>query len=175
MNWIIDRFLVWWLHSGRYPWSRFHRRFFEQKYLANSLPSVNSLEEIALVLQQIQWTADRAGLLWDCISYPQTTWTTRQDDCDGFAVLAAALLIRLDRDFRPVLLTVVVQPVSESHTVCVFERQDRLGCFSNAVLDLEGSASRLEVAQKYSGGKKRLVCWDVRDPHDFTLIEFHTA
>lgn len=175
MTWIIDRFLIWWLHYGRYAWSRFHRRFFEQKYLPVFLPPVNSPEEVEAVLKQVHWTPDRPGILWDCISYPQTTWANKKDDCDGFASLAAELLKRLGKDYHPVMLTVLVRPISRSHTVCVFKLEGKLCFFSNYTLIREGVISYSEVAKNITGNQKGLVCWDVRDPFNFRLIEFYVA
>ncbi len=56
--------------------------------------------------------------LFDCINYPQVTWTKKKDDCDGFAILAAELLHRWN--LNPVLVTTMVRPVRASYTVCVF-------------------------------------------------------
>ena len=58
--------------------------------------------------------------LYDSISYPQTVWARKKDDCDGFAILAAALLQRWEPSSRPVLLTAMLRPMRRSHTVCVF-------------------------------------------------------
>jgi len=85
MNFIIDRFLIWWLHSGRYRWSWLRRRLFERRYLTMVLPEASSLEEIEASLRQITWTMDGPLHLFDCISYPQATWAKKKDDCDGFA------------------------------------------------------------------------------------------
>ena len=171
---IVDWFLRWWLRRGRYIWSRFHRRFFERKYLSTALPEVHTLEEVAAALQQVQWTPDRPSLIWDCISYPQTTWTTKKDDCDGFSCLAAHLLDSLGKDYQPVLLTVLMHPVASSHTVCVFRFQDHLRFFNNESLRQESYVTYDQIAaQILSGGNKQLICWDVRNPFTFDLREFH--
>ncbi|MFH1646258.1 MAG: hypothetical protein ABID71_01010, partial [Chloroflexota bacterium] len=92
MKSILDRFLVWWLRGARYRWSRFRRRFFEAGYLGMDLPTVASLDDIQRRLGEVTWTMDGPLHLYDAISYPQTVWHRKKDDCDGFAVLAAALL-----------------------------------------------------------------------------------
>jgi hypothetical protein len=172
---ITDRFLVWWLRTGRYQWSRFHRRFFEQKYLSTVLPQTNSPEQIESALNEVQWTPDRPGLLWDCISYPQTTWATRKDDCDGFAILAAELLSKMGNSYQPVLLTALVRSISASHTVCAFRFQNNLSFFDNASLHRESYLSYADIITKITGGGTRLICWDVRDHLTFGLLEFHVV
>jgi len=172
----IDLFLVWWLRSGRYGWSRLRRRLFEGGYLSTPLPVVNSLDDVAACLKQVTWTADGLLHLYDSISYPQRVWKTRKDDCDGFACLAAALLQRSGMSVRPVLVTAVVRPVKRAHTVCAFaDQQGALRFFDNNVLRSEASASYADIIRSISAGAKRLVCWDVREPEAFQLIEFHEA
>lgn len=87
---LVDSFLVWWLKDSRYKWSLLHRKLCEQRYLATALPSVSSLQEIERCLKDVTWTMDGPLHLFDCLSYPQATWAKKKDDCDGFAVLAAA-------------------------------------------------------------------------------------
>jgi len=119
MQSIVDSFLVWWLRSGRYGWSWLRRRLFERRYLTTVLPTVNSLEEIEACLRQITWTMDGPLHLFDCISYPHVTWAKKKDDCDGFSSLAAELLNRWNPNCNPVLVTAMVRPIRDSHTVCV--------------------------------------------------------
>ena len=125
----MDFFLKWWLRTGRYGWSRLRRRLFERRYLSTTLPTVNSLEDVESALRQVTWTMDGPLHLYDCISYPQTTWAKKKDDCDGFASLAAELLYRLKPDYKPVLLTAILRPVQSSHTVCVFTAPHGDLCF----------------------------------------------
>ncbi|MBI4302935.1 MAG: hypothetical protein HY665_01155 [Chloroflexi bacterium] len=175
MNAIIDFFLMWWLHTGRYGWSRLRRRLFERRYLNTPLPAAGSLGEIEACLQKVTWTADGPLHLFDCISYPQVTWAKKKDDCDGFASLAAALLNRWDPNSRPVLLTAMLRPVQQSHTVCVFAApQGGLSYFDNNSLVPNGQAYR-EVVDQISRRGNRLVGWDVRDPSTLEMIEFHRA
>jgi len=175
MNFIIDRFLIWWLHSGRYRWSRLRRRLFERRYLNTVLPGASSLEEIEACLRQITWTMDGPLHLFDCISYPQVTWAKKKDDCDGFASLAAELLIRWDANCNPVFVTVMVRPVRDSHTVCVFTTSQGTLCFfDNSSLRCENYQTYGEVARAISQKAQELICWDVRNPVTFEMIEFHT-
>ena len=120
MSTIIDWFLTWWLRSGRYGWSRIRRRMCEGKYLSTVLPEVSALSEIEECLSRVTWTMDGPLHLYDSISYPETVWARKKDDCDGFAILAATLLQRWNPDSKPVLLTAIIRPVGQSHTVCVF-------------------------------------------------------
>ena len=76
MSSIIDWFLTWWLRSGRYGWSKMHRRLFERRYLTTVLLVVGSVEEIESCLRQVKWTMDGPLHLFDCISYPQVTWVS---------------------------------------------------------------------------------------------------
>ena len=115
MQSLIDSILAWWLRSGRYKWSRLHRRLFERRYLNTVLPTVNSLKEVESSLKQITWTMDGPLHLFDCISYPQATWAKKKDDCDGFSSLAAELLNQWNPNCNPVLVTAMVRPVRYSH------------------------------------------------------------
>src|SRR5512140_1501612 len=89
-----DYCLAWWFRSGRAAWSRLRRGLLEGKYRNTALPEVSSLEDIESCLRQITWEGDGPLYLFDCISYPQTTWARKRDDCDGFASLGAELLRR---------------------------------------------------------------------------------
>jgi len=132
---IIDAFLVWWLRSGRYGWSKLRRKIFEWGYLKIPLPEVDSLGEIEACLKQVEWTMDGPLHSFDSISYPQVTWAKKKDDCDGFATLACELLTRLDSSFNPLLVTAMMHPVRKSHTVCVFASPDGgLSFFDNDTL-----------------------------------------
>jgi hypothetical protein len=176
MNKTIDRFLAWWLRTGRYGWSKFYQNMFERKYLSFALPEVNGLTEIKDCLSQVTWTMDGPLHLYDSISYPEAVWARKKDDCDGFAILAAALLRKCNSDSNPVLLTVIMRPVRLSHTVCVFMSKDgKLGAFDNASLHDKEYQSYEDVARQIAEHRGRLVCWDVRDPKTFDMIEFHKS
>ena len=169
---LIDLILVFWLRFGRYPWSRFRRRF-ERRYLSTPLPSVSSIQDIDDILDQVQWTMDGPLHLYDSISYPQTTWAKKRDDCDGFAVLAAALLRQWDSYTCPLLLTVMVRPVRKSHTVCVFTDGAACRFFDTDRIGPTTYESYLAVAQEVGRRGHRLVCWDVADPRRLCQLEFH--
>lgn len=176
MDFITDWFLRWWLRTGRYFWSKLRRRLFERRYMNITLPEVNSLGEIEAALKQVTWTKDGPLHLFDSISYPQATWGKKKDDCDGFASLAAELLHRLNRDYRPLLLTALMHPVQASHTVCVFSNNTgKFGVFDNASLHAEEYEAYEAVMLRISAGCQRIVCWDVRKPDTFELVEFHKA
>lgn len=174
MDSITDRLLVWWLRTGRYKWSQFRRRLCERRYLRTVLPTASSLEEIAACLRQVKWTMDGPLHLFDCLSYPQTTWVKKKDDCDGFSCLAAELLYRWNRDCSPVLVTALMRPIRYSHTVCVFTApQGGLCFFDNASLRCESCQTYDEVVAGISQRARRLVCWDVRNPVTLEMLEFH--
>ena len=170
---MINLFLRWWLHSGRYTWSRLRRRLLERKYLKVTLPSVHSIEDIEACLKQVTWTMDGPFHLFDSISYPQTTWAKKKDDCDGFATLAAELMTQLDRQFNPLLITVMLRPVRLSHTVCAFNNAEGgISFFDND--SLRGNcATYHEVVEQISRGSKHLVCWDARKHDTLKMTEFH--
>ena len=171
---MIDALLTWWLRSGRYRWSRLRRRLFERRYLAVALPTAGSLEEIEASLKQVTWTMDGPLHLFDCISYPQVTWAKKKDDCDGFASLAAALLLQWKPDCHPVLVTAMVRPFRASHTVCAFDAPPGgLYFFDNGVLRCEDTSTYAEIVDKISRHADMLVCWDVRDPATLEMLEFH--
>jgi hypothetical protein len=173
MTIIIDKFLVWWLRSGRYSWSKLRRKIFERGYLKTALPMANSLEGVEVCLKQVKWTMDGPLHFFDSISYPQTTWVKRKDDCDGFATLACELLKQLNNSFNPVLVTALMHPVRRSHTVCVFNRPDgTMGFFDNNVLRND-CVTYSQVVEKIRLDSDKIVCWDVRRHDDFALIEFH--
>jgi len=170
----LDWFLTWWLRTGRYCWSKLRRKLCEGKYLDTPLPHVENLADIEACLHQITWTQEGLLHLYDSISYPQTVWHKKKDDCDGFSVLAAGLLRNWNPVTTPVLLTVITRPIRAGHTVCVFvSPEGNLHYFNNATLRAGGYHSFLEIAHEISPIPRRLVCWDVRHPEDFALIEFH--
>ena len=172
---MIDFFLRWWLRSGRYAWSRL-RRLCEGKYLKTALPTVSSVEDIETCLKQVKWTLDGPLHLWDSISYPQTVWVKKKDDCDGFASLAAELLFRWNPGCQPVLITAIVRPVGSSHTVCAFNNPEGgLWFFDNDSLIRESYDSYSDIVARISEGAIRLVCWDVRNPRSFEIIEYHRS
>ncbi len=174
MNFVIDRFLVWWLHTGRYRWSWLRRRLFEHRYLTTALPVVSSLAEIESCLRQVKWTMDGPLHLFDCISYPQVTWAKKKDDCDGFASLAAELLRQWNPNCHPVLVTAMLRPVRASHTVCVFiATQGDLCFFDNNSLRCDSYQTYDEIVARISQHAKKLVCWDVRNPVTLEMLEFH--
>lgn len=174
MSSVLDSFLIWWLHTGRYRWSWLRRRLFERRYLTTVLPSVSSLEEIEACLKQVKWTMDGPLHLFDCISYPQVTWAKKKDDCDGFASLAAELLRQWNPTCNPVLVTAMVRPVRASHTVCAFASpQGGLCFFDNDSLRCEDYQTYDEVVTRISPHAQKLVCWDVRNPITLEMLEFH--
>ena len=136
------------------------------------MPSPTSLQDIVDTLRLVKWTMDGPFHMYDSISYPQTVWATGRDDCDGFAVLAARLLRGLDPSSDPELLTVMMRPVRDSHTVCVFKEGDALRFFSNARLDDGAYGTYGDIANEVLGDR-RLICWDVADPETLRAREFH--
>ena len=173
MSSIINWFLIWWLRNGRYGWSKLRRKLFERRYLKEELPTASSLKQVGECLKQVCWTEDGLLHLFDCISYPQVTWATKKDDCDGFSVLAAELLKQWNADSKPVLVTALVRPVEKSHTVCAFTSpQGTLCYFDNDKLcrgSLDGYGDIVEEIRK----DRQVVCWDVRNPTTFEMLEFH--
>lgn len=170
---LIDYFLIWWLRTGRYSWSRLRRWLFERRYLATALPAVSSLEEIEACLQQVTWTMDGPLHLYDSISYPQTVWSTKKDDCDGFAILTAELLLRLAPATNPVLVTAIVRPVPSSHTVCAFKYGDNLMYFDNSDLRKGNFQGYEDIVAQFTKNAKSLVCWDVVKPDTLETLEFY--
>ena len=171
---ILDYFLTWWLRSGRYKWSMLRRKACEHGNLSTALPAVSSLEEIEDCLKQVTWTMDGPLHLFDCISYPQTTWNKKKDDCDGFASLAAELLNQWDPISNPVLVTAMMRPVKTSHTVCAFAAlQGGIWFFDNYSLRKDNCQTYDDVVTKITQKDHRLLCWDVRNPASLELLEFH--
>ena len=170
---MVDILLTWWLKLGRYPWSRLYRTLLEQRYGKLSLPPAQSVTEVASILRQVTWTMDGPLHLFDCISYPQTTWVKKKDDCDGFSILAAELLNRLNSSYNPVLVTALVHPIRYSHTVCAFtSQQGTLSYFDNYSLKSEINEKYEDIIKTITK-EHQLVCWDVRNPINFDMIEFH--
>ena len=145
---IDDLFLRLWLSTARNRWSRLRRGLLERRYLKTQLPSPDSLDALSEALREVVWTQDGPLQLWDSISYPQTVWHKKKDDCDGFAVLAAELLRRWDPVFDPVLLTALLRPIKQAHTVCVFREGDRFRFFDNSSLDDGIYASYSDVVNR---------------------------
>jgi hypothetical protein len=173
MHRLINPFFVWWLHSARYPWSHFRRFFFEFWYRSTQLPQVSSVPEVKDNIDKLTWTRDGFFHLFDAVSYPERVWKTKKDDCDGFAILAAKLLKTWNEDTSPVLLTVLMWPMSKSHTVCVFKNDTgELSYFDNYTLKDGPFHSYDEIAGMVRGNKE-LICWDVADPEKLKTKEFH--
>ena len=170
----VDCILIWWLRGTRYKWSRLGRRLFEGRYRSKEMPGVNSLGDVAKCLRKVIWTRDKPWHLFHFISYRQTVWTKKKDDCDGFAILAAALLAQCAPEANPVLVTVMVRPIQKGHTVCCFRWGDSLWYFDNHILRKYKCRTYSDVVAKTARGK-RLVCWDVVDPVTLETIEFHVV
>ena len=168
-------FLRWWLRWGRYPWSRLRRGLLERGNLKKELPQASSLTEIQDRLSQVTWTMDNWTHLFDSISYPQTVWAKKKDDCDGFACLAAALLSQWDPETRPVLITTMVRPMKQSHTVCAFRQGDAFRYFDNSRLDDGTYDGYPAIANRVSQRGNSAVCWDVADPRSLRTVEYHLA
>jgi hypothetical protein len=172
---LVDYFLIWWLQKVRYRWSRLRRKLCEAKYLRQALPVASSLADIEAYLKQVTWTMDGPFHLFDAISYPQTVWAKKKDDCDGFAILAAALLQQWEPGAKPVLLTAMLRPMRRSHTVCAFLVPGAgLWFFDNNLLRRGHYRTYAEIAAEVRGNAK-LVCWDVVDPDTLQALEFHRA
>lgn len=176
VNAIRAALVVLWMRRLRYPWSRLRRALFERGNRALALPAAGSLADVAGALDEVEWTLDGPLHLWDAISYPQTTWRTKRDDCDGFAVLAAELLHRLDAAHEPLLLTAIVLPLRRAHTVCVFSEpgQDGLRVFDNERLLADRFPSRAAVAEWVAQRGETAVCWDVVTHDTLRVVEFHS-
>jgi hypothetical protein len=170
---LVDIFLTWWLKVGRYPWSRLYRTLLEQRYGKLSLPPAQSVAEVTSILEQVTWTMDGPLHLYDAISLPETVWSKKHDDCDGFAVLAATLLKRWDPSTTPALVTVMLHPAKESHTVCVFREGEQLRFFDNAHLNQNSYQNYEEVVKEVQKRGDRVICWDVVDPERLQVREFH--
>ncbi len=171
----VGRFLIFWLQKGRYRWSRWRRKKFESSYEKQPLPVADSLEQIEALLKQVTWTMDGPLHLFDAISYPQTVWAKKKDDCDGFAVLAAALLRQWQPESGPVLITAMLRPVRKSHTVCAFNVPGAgMWFFDNYTLRRGRYRTYADIATEVQG-KAMMVCWDVVDPQTLQTLEFHVA
>ncbi|OGN96208.1 MAG: hypothetical protein A2Y89_01525 [Chloroflexi bacterium RBG_13_51_18] len=110
--------------------------------------------------------------LYDCVSYPQRVWSRKKDDCDGFAVLAAALLSRWSPDTRPVMVTAMVAPMKNCHSVCVFHQGANLRYFNNSALNPGLFVNYYEIVNNFAP-PNRLICWDVVKPGTLEQLEFH--
>ena len=143
-----DILLRFWLSTARNRWSRLRRGLLERKYLKTQLPSPNSLDALGDTLSEVIWTQDGPLHLWDSLSYPQTVWHEKKDDCDGFAILAAELLRQWDPASDPVLLTALLRPIKQAHTVCAFREGGRFRFFDNSSLDGGIYDSYLDVVKR---------------------------
>lgn len=172
--WLEDCFLTWWLHGPRYSWSKLRRFLFERGFLKTELPKVDNLEDIPVQLKKVDWTKDWLGELFDCVSYPERVWARKKDDCDGFAVLAAALLKRLKTPIDSILVTAMVNSMNDCHSVCVFEKDGGYRYFSNWNL-VPGVFNTCEDIVKDFTKKFRLLCWDEVDPVTLKQLKFHSV
>ena len=173
-DWLLRGFGHVWLRYLRYPWSKVYRVLFERAFRGAPLPPATSVEEVRAALAAVTWSPDGPRHLYDAISHPGAVWARRRDDCDGFAILAATLLARIDPRFAPLLVSAVVLPISESHTVCAFRDGAGEGyrVFDNARLREERYASLEEVAELLAGRGKVRLYWDVVRPADLRTLAF---
>jgi hypothetical protein len=172
--WLEDCFLRWWLHGPRYGWSKTRRFLFERGFLKTELPRVATLNDIQQSLRQVSWKQDGLAELFDCVSYPQRVWATKKDDCDGYAILAATLLKQLPTPTNPKLVTAMVTPLAQSHSVCAFEAGGGYRYFSNGDL-MPGVFTGYEAIVKDYTKAYRLVAWDVVAPETLKELEYHTV
>lgn len=122
-----------WLFAPRYYWSRFKRFFFERKYKKYApLPKVKNIPEIRSVLSQIRYKADNMWNLFDCISYPETTYALNRDDCDGYATIAIHLLKSIG--IKGYYYTYIPSDWKKAHTVCLFKHEGNIFRFDNKTL-----------------------------------------
>ena len=136
---------------------------------------MNSLEDIETCLKQITWSGDGLLHLYDSISYPQTVGAKKKDDCDGFAILAAELLLRWAPAANPVLVTAIVRPVQLSHTVCAFRYGEGFLFFDNGDLRKGNFQEYGDVVAWFTRSTKSLICWDVVKPDTLETLDFHLA
>jgi hypothetical protein len=172
--WLEDCFLSWWLHGPRYGWSKLRRFLFERGFLKTELPKVATLNDIQQSLQKVTWKQDGFAELFDCVSYPQRVWARKKDDCDGFAILAAAFLKQLKTPTHPVIVTAMVTPMAQSHSVCAFEMGGGYRYFSNRDLNPHIFTSYKDIVDDFTK-KYRLVCWDVVDPDTLKELDYQPA
>ncbi len=170
-----NMFLRWWLHGPRYGWSKFRRFMFERGSLKNSLPPVKTLADIQARLREITWKQDGFAELFDCVSYPQRVWSKKKDDCDGFAILAAALLKQIDKNTQPVIVTAMVSSLYHCHSVCVFKIGGGYKYFSNDELNPKTFNSYQDIVNDFRNKKYRLLCWDVTEPDMLKQREYHVV
>jgi hypothetical protein len=171
---LTDYFSIWWLKSARYRWSKLRCSLFEKGFLARPLPAVNSLQDIETCLQKVDWKMDCLPQLFDCVSYPQRVWDKKRDDCDGFAILSCALLSGWSPDTNPLMITAMVAPIKNSHSVCVFKQNNYLWYFSNKTLVQRNFSGYQEIVADFTSGN-RLICWDVVKPDTLKALEFHVV
>jgi hypothetical protein len=171
--WIEDKFLTWWPHGPRYSWSKLRRRLFEGGFLSKPLPEVHSLADILACLQKVDWKKDWIPQLFDCVSYPQRVWAKKTDDCDGFAILTAELLTHLDPATAPIIITAMVAPMKNCHSVCVFKQDGDLRYFSNKELSPRSFQSYQDIVADFTRPSDRLICWDVVKPGTLEQLEFN--
>jgi hypothetical protein len=172
--WLEDKFLAWWMHGPRYSWSKLRRWLFERDFLKTILPQVNSLTDIQARLREVTWKQDSFAELFDCVSYPQRVWSRKKDDCDGFAILAATLLNSWDPKTNPVIVTAMVTPLANGHSVCAFQMAGGLKYFSNAALCPRIFQNYAEIIADFTP-PNRLICWDVVKPDTLKELEYHTT
>lgn len=155
-----------WVRKGRLIWSKIYRFLFEWRYKKYSLPKIsdNLLLKLQYILLQITWTPDPWYMLFDVIPLPQKVWKTKKDDCDGFAILAAAILKQSDIN-EVVLLTVVGSPIKHSHTVCCFKLNDQWYVADNQVVYRSVSNNLEKIAEYYLKKLfRKPYCWQIITP-----------
>lgn len=172
-------FIRFWVRKGRLWWSKIYRKLFERKYLRKPLPELTLIDTEPLkpeqvmnrlrwVLSKIEWRQDKWYMLSDAISYPQTVWAKKADDCDGFAILSATLLERarqhIDGLGEVVILTVVGSPIRNSHTITCFNLKGHWYVTDNDRVYMSGLDSIEEIAEFYLRRLfRKYYCWQLID------------
>ncbi len=166
-----------WVKQLRHPWSNFRHRN-EVKYLeAHTLDKYfpKRLSDILSTQKSIYsnfiWTMDGFDRLLDSIRPPAAAWENAilkpplRDDCDGFH---SALYYAVNRNFDCEILTVVTNPVRESHSVLVVKDNRRFYlCNYRYMTPLNRSHFNIssiieELRQTYYKDKKAsIVGWEM--------------
>lgn len=144
------------------------------------LPSVESLEDIEKVSSEVKWVADWTlaphvklrRFWWDCLSYPQTVWARKKDDCDGFAILNCELGTQIG--IKMYILSVVMEPRELSHAVAYGKQGATPFMFTNGRLVMfEDDRTLEDVVQTVAAPAKRILAWSLEDHKTGELVRLH--
>lgn len=142
-------------------WNNFRFRKSIKEYipLSNELNTIGDLQErVGELYKSFTYKYDDISMLFDAIDTPPQCLfylenSTLKDDCDGYhAAIYHLVTHRVENASNIKLITVVTKPFTNSHTMCVFDLNDKTFLADyQKVIEIQGYSDALDhMKQAYS-------------------------